>query len=360
MMASSSEYHDWITVNYRQHISILRCSGDFSGLAGMGQVVRLIFIYRADRYNLKRSPDTPQFTDHGSQREQMDPRLTHREMNSSTLLGILFGAVLVVTSVYLSADQPGLFLNLPGLLIVVGGTIAATFISYPMKELRNLYRSFRLIWRHHEFNTDGEIEEIVRVSMLLGRGQLRAIESELEKTNNPFLRTGIQLVIDRTPTEDIDSLLKWRIFKLRRQEAAEAQVFRSMANFAPAFGMAGTLLGLVNMLYAMDGADFKVIGGNLAIALTTTLYGIVLANLLLRPVAIKLERRTEQRVMLMYMVLEGISMLGQKRNPSFIRETLKSFVAQYEDEIHSPSLLEIEQDMAESRGDAADSSGGGQ
>jgi len=274
-----------------------------------------------------------------------------KDLNSSTLVGIVTGMLLIVLSVLLSAEEPGVFLNLPGLLIVIGGTIAATFISYPMKELRQVYRSFRLIWRHQELAVDREIEEIVRVSILLGHGRLSAIEDALARINNPFLRTGIQLVIDRTPPSDIDALLKWRIFKLRRQEWGEAQVFRSMATFAPAFGMAGTLLGLVNMLQAMDNADFRVVGLNLGIALTTTLYGIILANLLLKPVAIKLERRTEQRVMLMYMVLEGISMLGQKRNPSFIRETLNSFVAQYEDEIHSPSLEEIEQRVeAESDG----------
>lgn len=279
-----------------------------------------------------------------------------KDLNSSTLVGIISGVALIILSVLLSAEEPGVFLNLPGLLIVIGGTIAATFISYPMKELRQLYRSFRLIWRHQEFPVDKEIEEIVRVSILLGHGRLQAIEEALTRVNNPFLRTGIQLVIDRTPPADIDALLKWRIFKLRRQEWGEAQVFRSMAAFAPAFGMAGTLLGLVNMLQAMDGADFKVVGVNLGIALTTTLYGIILANLLFKPVAIKLERRTEQRVMLMYMVLEGISMLGQKRNPSFIRETLNSFVAQYEDEIHSPSLEEIEQRMEAETGGAPERS----
>ncbi len=99
--------------------------------------------------------------------------------------------------------------------------------------------------------------------------------------------------------------------------------------FASAFGTDGTLLGLVNMLYAMGGANFEVIGGSLGLALITTLYGIVLANLLLRPIAIKLGCRTEPRAILMHMVLEGISMLGQNRNPSFIRETLNSFVTQY-------------------------------
>jgi chemotaxis protein MotA len=269
-----------------------------------------------------------------------------KSMNASTALGILTGVLLIILSVYLSAEDPGVFLNLPGLLIVVGGTIAATFISYPMTELRKVFQSFKLIWHHREHPVDEEIEEIVRVSMLLSHGKLSEIENDLYKINNLFLRTGIQLVIDRTPPEDINAMLKWRVFKLKRKELGEAHVFRSMATYAPAFGMAGTLLGLVNMLYAMGGADFEIIGRNLGIALTTTLYGIVLANLLLRPVAIKLERRTEQRVMLMYMVLEGISMLGQHRNPSFIRETLKSFVAQYEDEIHSPSLAEIEEEVA--------------
>jgi len=269
-----------------------------------------------------------------------------QDMNVSTLIGILTGIFLIIASVLLSAENPGIFLNLPGLLIVIGGTIAAIFISYPMKELRQVYRSFRLIWKHQEHSVDREIEEIVRASILLSHGKLAAIEDELAKFNNPFLRAGIQLVVDRVPPADIDSMLKWRIFKLRRHEWAEAQVFRSLAAFAPAFGMAGTLLGLVNMLQGMGESDFKLIGLNLGIALTTTLYGIILANLLFKPVAIKLERRTEQRVQLMYMVLEGISMLGQKRNPSFIRETLKSFVAEYEDEIVAPSLEEIEQEMA--------------
>ncbi len=269
-----------------------------------------------------------------------------QDMNISTLIGILTGIFLIIASVLLSAEKPGIFLNLPGLLIVIGGTIAAIFISYPMKELRQVYRSFRLIWRHHEHSVDREIEEIVRASILLSHGKLSAIEDELAKFNNPFLRTGIQLVVDRVPPADIDAMLKWRIFKLRRHEWGEAQVFRSLAAFAPAFGMAGTLLGLVNMLQGMGSSDFKLVGMNLGIALTTTLYGIVLANLLFKPVAIKLERRTEQRVQLMYMVLEGISMLGQNRNPSFIRETLKSFVAEYEDEIRAPSLEEIEQEMS--------------
>ncbi len=274
---------------------------------------------------------------------------SNRGVNTSTIVGISTGVGLIIASVLISADRPQIFLNLPGLLIVIGGTLAAIFISYPMKDLARIYRSFRLIWKHDEHSIDGEIEEIVRISILLGKGKLSIIEDELTKINNPFLRTGIQLIIDKTPQEDIDSLLKWRIFKLRRHEWGEAQVFRSMAIFAPAFGMAGTLLGLINMLQSMTDLNIASLGFNLSIALTTTLYGVVLANLLFKPVAIKLERRTEQRINLMYMVLEGIGMLGHKRSPSFIRETLKSFVAQFEDEIHSHSIDNIEKAMTHVR-----------
>jgi len=224
--------------------------------------------------------------------------------------------------------------------------IAATFISYPWPELKRVGRSFSYVWEYQKFSVDDEIEEIAMVSMWLAKGKLTDVEDELIDINNQFLRTGIQLIIDGVPPEEINDLLKWRVFKLKRQEQAEAEVFLAMANFAPAFGMAGTLLGLVNMLFAMSNSNFEEIGLNLAIALTTTLYGIVLANLFFRPIAIKLERRTERRVMLMYMVMEGISLLEQRRTSRYIKETLASFIAQYEDEINAPSLSQIETNIS--------------
>jgi len=150
---------------------------------------------------------------------------------------------------------------------------------------------------------------------------------------NPFLRTGVQLVIDRTPEDEIVDLLQWRIAHLRSREAAEAQIFRLMASYAPAFGMLGTLLGLINLMDLVGAGDMKAIGQQLAIALVTTFYGVLLANLVFKPIAVKLERRTEQRLVLMNMVLEGISLMCAGRSPALMRETLKAFVAQYDDEI---------------------------
>ncbi|MCU0932105.1 MAG: MotA/TolQ/ExbB proton channel family protein [Serpentinimonas sp.] len=254
-------------------------------------------------------------------------------MNPSTLIGMVASVVLLAVVLFFSADNPLLFLNLPGLAIVLGGTLAATFLSYPLTEVLRVFGLIRTVMRNERMYTQKDLDELVQVSKLWIQDDPRAVERALQKVTNPFLRTGVQLVIDRTPEEDILDLLQWRIARLRAKEAAEAELFRVMANFAPAFGMIGTLVGLVNLMDILGQGDMRIIGSHLAVALMTTFYGILLANLVFKPVAVKLERRTEQRVALMNMVLQGISMMCAKRSPSLMRETLKSFVAQYDDEI---------------------------
>jgi chemotaxis protein MotA len=211
--------------------------------------------------------------------------------------------------------------------------MAATIVSYPLKEVVRIFRLFGTVMRNEQLYTQNDIDELVQIAKIWIHDDPRAVERALARVTNPFLRTGVQLVIDRTPEEDILDLLQWRISRVRAREAAEAQLFRLMANYAPAFGMLGTLVGLVNLMGKLGDGDMAVIGQNLAVALMTTLYGILLSNLLFKPVAVKLERRTEQRLVLMNMVLQGISMMCAKRSPTLMRETLKSFVAHHEDEI---------------------------
>lgn len=254
-------------------------------------------------------------------------------MNPSTLIGMVASVVLLAVVLFFSADNPLLFIDLPSLAIVLGGTLAATFLSYPLTEVLRVFGLIRTVMRNERMYTQKDLDELVQVSKLWIQDDPRAVERALQKVTNPFLRTGVQLVIDRTPEEDILDLLQWRISRLRAKEAAEAELFRVMASFAPAFGMIGTLVGLVNLMDILGQGDMRIIGGHLAVALMTTFYGILLANLVFKPVAVKLERRTEQRVALMNMILQGISMMCAKRSPSLMRETLKSFVAQYDDEI---------------------------
>lgn len=254
-------------------------------------------------------------------------------MNPSTLIGVVASIGMLAVVMLFAAHDPSLFIDLPSLGIVLVGTLAATFISYPLREVM---RVFGLIWtvlRNERLYTQQDLEELVHISRLWIDGDLPKVEHAVEKAGNPFLRTGVQLVIDNTPEEDILDLLQWRIARLRARESAEAQLFRAMANYAPAFGMLGTLVGLINLMFMLGSGDMELIGRSLAVALMTTFYGLLLANLVLKPVAVKLERRTEQRVALMNLVMQGISMMCNRRSPAYMRETLKSFIAHHDDEI---------------------------
>lgn len=253
-------------------------------------------------------------------------------MNPSTLLGLLLAAVIVVLGAFFSTRDPLDLFDLPSLVLVLGGTAAAILISYPLREVVRVFKIFVIVLRNEQLYAHEDLDEIVRVSRKYFQGQIAALDDELKRCKNPFLRTGVQLVIDGAPVADIVELLQWRISKLKAREAAEAQIFRSMAMYAPAFGMLGTLLGLISMLHGLQG-NFQSIGANMALAMITTLYGILLSNLLFRPIAIKFERRTERRVMQMNIVLEGVTLMAQRRSPSFIRLYLESLEAHHEDEI---------------------------
>lgn len=254
-------------------------------------------------------------------------------MNPSTIIGMLASVLLLGSVLFLTAESAAIFVDVGGLMIVLTGTVAATFISYPMKEVLRVFKLVGLVFRRENTYTRDDIKELVQMSRLWFQGNIRRVDEALARTKNPFLRTGIQLVIANTEEQEIIDTLRWRIARLKARERAEAQIFRTMASYSAAFGMIGTLVGLVNMLFVMDSGSLDDIGPQMAIALLTTFYGILLGNILFKPIAVKLERRTEERLIAMNMILEGVSMMSKRRPPSLIEDTLKSFAAQFEDEI---------------------------
>lgn len=256
-----------------------------------------------------------------------------KNVNYSTALGILCSLLLFLFIVFFAANNPLSFLNLTGFFIVIAGTVAAVFLSYPLRDIQQGLRSIRLIFQHEDHDPQREVDEIINVSKMWINRDFIAIENVIDTISNPYLKTGFQLIVDQTPVEDILSLLKWRIARLKAKEKAEANIFYSMATFAPAFGMLGTLVGLINMLQIIEAKDISAITFNMGVALITTFYGLILANLVFTPIAIKLERRTEQRIMIMSMMMEGITLIADRRSPSYVRETLKSFIAHYDNEL---------------------------
>ena len=229
-------------------------------------------------------------------------------VNPSTTIGIFGGIAIVAIAVVFSVDQASLLWNPLGLLVVFGGTLAATLIAFPMNEVGRIFTVILIVLRNERLYAKDDQAELVSVARSVLRADIRAIETRLKSIKNPFLRLGIQLVIDNTALDDIVDIMTWRIEKLKAKEKAEALIFRAMASFAPAFGMIGTLLGLVNMLNALN-ADVAAIGSNMAIAMMTTLYGVIAGNLLFKPIAMKFEQRTQQRVALMMTVMQGVILL---------------------------------------------------
>lgn len=255
-------------------------------------------------------------------------------MNLSTLIGFVLGLITVILVLAFSAINSWAYLNLPGLIIVIGGTLAALFISYPMREVLRIPHLLGAIFRSDKLDIQRDIDELSSLAQLWMNEDVHKAEEALKKVTNPFLRTGVQLILNHTPEDQIIELLQWRIARLRAREHAESQMFRTVSSFAPAFGMLGTLIGLVSLMTVLGTGGMDLIGHHLSIALMATFYGLLLSNLICKPIAVKLERRTEQRVVLMNMIMQGVSMMCERRGPALVRETLNSFMLHVDDEIN--------------------------
>ena len=255
-------------------------------------------------------------------------------MNISTVLGIVLSFVLIGVAAVLSTENVALLWNPLGLLIVLGGTVAASMIAFPMKEVLRVFRIFWIVLKNEKLYIQSDVAELARITRALQGTGFAQLEKAVQTVANPFLRLGLELVVDGASPAQISNILTYRIEKLRAREQSEANVFRGMAAFAPALGMVGTLLGLVNMLTELGG-DIAVMGVNLAVALMTTLYGVLAANVLFKPVAMKLEHRTQQRVEVMNLVLEGVLLVEQRRSPTMVKETMAAYLKEHSDELSS-------------------------
>ena len=246
----------------------------------------------------------------------------------STLIGLLGGLVVFFLTALISHDHLGGLFNIPGLLMVVGGTLAATLVSRPVKDLVRVWRSLRDLLHDEDINVDSELEQLMEVAHWYRSGNVMQAEQALEHVDDSFLRNGAQLVIDREHIDDVIKVMQWRVAGVRNRAQGDAHIVRTMASFAPAFGMLGTLLGLVQILHNLGHAGLGQIGSSMSFALITTLYGIVLANMVLKPLAMKMEQRLQQRMVLMNVILEGIVLLYQRRHPAIIREALTAYMSQ--------------------------------
>jgi chemotaxis protein MotA len=218
------------------------------------------------------------------------------------------------------------FLDWPSVLIVIGGTIASTVISASFKDLKKLGPAFKMVFQKDENdNLHQEIDRIAEIALTSKKHGMLYLDNLLSNIHDPFMKKGLQLVMDGMDPEYVRNQLETDIYYMQERHCKSQAIVDSMAAFAPAYGMIGTLIGLINMLKSLSNTD--ALGPSMAVALITTFYGIILANLIFIPISKRLKAITARETLRKELLLEGILAIQVGENPRFIRERLYSFLS---------------------------------
>ncbi len=245
-------------------------------------------------------------------------------MDLATLLGIIVAAGLVISSI-LMGGSGAWFINYPSLMIVLGGTMGATLINYPLSDVISVFKVTKNAFRNKTYQPINLIPRMVHFAKKARREGILSFETQLKKINDPFLVRCMQMAIDGMEAEAIEEVLNTEIMWLEERHRLGAEIFSTMGAFAPAIGMLGTIIGLVQMLMQMTNPS--AIGAPMAVALLTTFYGTLLANLLFLPISGKLKVRSRQEILAKQMVLQGILAIQAGDNHRIVEQKLKAFIS---------------------------------
>lgn len=230
---------------------------------------------------------------------------------------------LVAGAIILGGDV-GAFIDIPSFLITFGGSISVTIASNPMERIRLLPLILRSAFFSKAQNMIDVLNLMIRFAERARREGLLALEDEASGIEDPFIRKGIQLVVDGTDPELVKNILDAEISFLEERHKSNRAIFEVWGEMSPAFGMLGTLIGLIQMLGHLD--DPNALGPGMAVALITTFYGSIIANAFALPIAKKLAVRTEEEVLLREMVVEGVLAIQAGENPRIVEEKLKVYL----------------------------------
>jgi len=245
-------------------------------------------------------------------------------MDFSTILGILAAFGLMVSAIC-SGGGLGDFINVPSLIIVVGGTIGTTLVHYPFKDF---FRTINVV-KQAFFSTKHAIPE--RISQLIEfankarKEGILSLQTVTSQISDPFFLKGIQMAVDGQEPDKLQEILNRELEYIEDRHHKGADIFIAMGTYAPAMGMIGTLIGLVQMLQTMS--DPSSIGPAMAVALLTTFYGSVVANVFCMPLAGKLKNRSQEEVLDKSLIVEGMKSILEGENPRVIEQKLHAFVA---------------------------------
>jgi chemotaxis protein MotA len=244
-------------------------------------------------------------------------------MDIATILGILSATGLVLGAIFMGSGL-NVFINIPSLCIVVGGTIGVTLVAYPLKDFLSVFKVAQKAIFTKNISTTELILKFTDFANKTRKEGILALESEIKELSDEFFKKGVQLSIDGLEPQQIQNILDTEIEFVRDRHKLGADIFTSMGTFAPAMGMIGTLIGLVQMLQSME--DPSTIGPAMAVALLTTFYGSLMANICCMPIAGKLKTRSKEEMLTKEMTIQGIISLSNGDNPRILEQKLLAFL----------------------------------
>ena len=244
-------------------------------------------------------------------------------LDTGTLLGTIAGLFLITVAIIRGGDA-GIFLNINSALIVIGGALSTSFIAFPSKKVLGMVPIVRNAFKPNVYEPEDYVDDITRLAAVYRSRGMKQLENEESKVDNRFLKNGIAMIVDGYNAKEIHELMERELSAMLERHNTGIKVIRFIALQAPVFGMAGTLIGLVQMLMHLD--DPSTIGPALATALITTFYGLMLANLIMTPLAAKLTSRTDMESVLFKAIRIGIIGIHDRVNPQKIQRSMNALL----------------------------------
>ncbi len=249
-------------------------------------------------------------------------------MDIASLLGLILGMVMVFFGILTNGGFSALanFVDLPSVIITIGGSLSSTLFSHKLSDFINGLKCITIALKEPKIGIASEvISEIINLSNKSRKDGLLALEEATHDMEDEFLKKGVNLVVDGTDPELVRGILETDLLNIEARHKKVIGFWEKWAEMGPAWGMIGTLIGLVNMLKNLE--DSSTIGPNMAVALLTTLYGSLIANWLASPTAAKLKVNNDMEIMMKNITVEGLLSIQAGENPRVIEEKLKSFLS---------------------------------
>ncbi|MBR5407485.1 MAG: motility protein A [Lachnospiraceae bacterium] len=249
-------------------------------------------------------------------------------MDIATLVGIVAGFAFIIISIGLGKDGfAGIsyFLDAPSAMITFGGAFAAIFTSYSIADFLGGLKSIKIAFKVPSLDAGNVIQKIIDLSNVARKEGLLSLEEAAGELDDTFLQKGIMLIVDGTDPDLVRGIMETELVSIDGRHRSNIGFWENLGSMGPAWGMIGTLLGLVMMLYHMD--DVSSLGPNMAVALITTFYGSILANWLCIPIATKLKSINDGEMHVKEIIVEGLLSIQAGENPRVIEEKLKSFLS---------------------------------